>query len=163
MKTVSNDARMGVRRMIPIGLFIIAVASSCGGDGEQAGQARARSGSVGGTTSTVSVVLDDYTMTPDRASVPSGTVTFEVSELPDATRPHQFAVYRTDVPPDQLPLSDNIHVDPTHESLELVAFLTEVSEKPRTLRTELSAGDYVLVCNAENHYLKGMWAAFRVT
>jgi hypothetical protein len=155
----------GSRRIIPLALVIVVAASSCGGgQDERPGQAGGPSDHVGSATSTVSVVLDDYTVTLDKTSVESGTVAFEVSVVPDATRPHQFSVYRTDLPPGRLPLSpDEIHVDPTDERLELVEHLTSVSEQPQTVPTELSPGDYVLLCNAENHYLKGMWAAFHVT
>lgn len=152
----------GIRRTIPICLFIIATVSSCGG--EQGEQETRRTDRIGDATTAVSVILDDYTLKPDQMSVPSGIVAFEVSVVPEAKRPHQFAVYRTDLPPGELPLStDNIHVDVMHERLEVVEVFTDVSEQPQTLRTELAPGEYVLVCNAENHYLKGMWAAFRVT
>lgn len=155
----------GGRKVIAMLLIILAAATSCAGEqDERVGQAADRNDRAGGATSTVSVVLDDYTLEPDRASVPSGVVTFEVSVVPDAKRPHQFAVYQTDLPPDRLPLSvDNVHVDVLHEGLEIVEFLADATEEPQALRTELAPGKYVLVCNAEDHYLKGMWAAFRVT
>lgn len=153
----------GIRKCIASVLIVVATATSCGGEQAEPGQSTGRTDGIGGATSTVSVVLDDYTMEPDRVTAPSGVVTFEVSVDPDAERPHQFAVYETDLPPDQLPLSaDNITVDVAHEDLEVVAFLADATEEPETLRTELAAGKYVLVCNAEDHYLKGMWAAFRV-
>lgn len=153
---------VGIRRTGAIALFVLA-AASCGGEQDEPRQATGRTDRVGDAMSTVSVVLDDYTMEPDRETAPSGVVTFEVSVVPDADRPHQFAVYETDLPPDRLPLSaNNITVDVAHEDLEVVAFLADATEEPQALRTELAAGKYVLVCNAEDHYLKGMWAAFRV-
>ena len=158
---------MGVIGRIVSAVLIVVAATSCGGDTQEPASSQAESvgqaGSVGDASSAVSVVLDDYTLEPDRSSVPSGVVNFEIREVPSADRPHQFAVYRTDLPPDR-PLSvDNIHVDVAHEELEVVAFLSDTTVTPQTLRTELAAGKYALVCNSEDHYLKGMWAAFRVT
>jgi hypothetical protein len=155
----------GIRRAIPTALIIVAAASSCGGGAnDRPRQPGGPTDRVGGATSTVSVVLDDYTVTPDRTTVPSGTVIFEVSVVPDAKRPHDFSVYRTDLAPDRLPLgTDEVHIDVTDERLEVVGFFSEITEQPQTLRTELTPGKYVLVCNSENHYLKDMWAAFHVT
>lgn len=155
----------GMKRIIPIVLVLVATASSCGGgQDEQPRQAEGPTDRIGSATSTVSVIEDDYTLTPDQSSVPSGTVIFEVSVVPDATRPHDLSVYRTDLPPGRLPIgTDGVHVDVTHERLEVIGHLSSVSEQPQTLRTELAPGNYVLVCNSENHYLKGMWAAFDVT
>ena len=50
---------------------------------------------------TVNVTLREFSVTPDRASVPRGAVTFHVTN--GGTVHHEFLVIKTDLAPDALP------------------------------------------------------------
>jgi uncharacterized cupredoxin-like copper-binding protein len=108
------------------------------------------------------VRLDDFHVRRDAAVVPAGTVSFRILNQGPTT--HELIVVRTDRSPDKLPLQgDGLTVD---EEGPGVHFLDEAEgldiDDRQTLVLDLAAGNYVLYCNLEGHYLGGMYAALTV-
>ena len=118
---------------------------------------------------TVSVTLDEWSVTPASDSAAAGSVTFDVSNEGDDA--HELVVVRAnDV--ESLPLNDDEIVD--EEGLESGAFIGEVEAFPSGETCEgtfdLEPADYVLFCNIveteegeiENHFQLGMNTEFTV-
>jgi uncharacterized cupredoxin-like copper-binding protein len=110
----------------------------------------------------VNVRLEDFEVRRDAAVVPAGTVSFRILNQGPTT--HELIVVRTDHAPDKLPLqSDGLTVDEEGPGVHLLdeAEGLDIDDR-QTLVLDLAAGDYVLYCNLEGHYLGGMYAALTV-
>ena len=110
----------------------------------------------------VNVLLDDFTLRRDVAVVPAGTVRFRI--LNEGPTTHELSVIRTDRAPDKLPLQrDGLTINEDGPGMHFIneAEGIEIGDR-RTLALRLAAGNYVLYCNMEGHYLGGMHAAFTV-
>jgi hypothetical protein len=110
----------------------------------------------------VDVLLEDFEVRHDAAVVPTGTVSFRILNQGPTT--HEVIVVRTDLAPDKLPLQrDGLTVDEEGPGVE---FLDEAEgldiDDRQTMVLDLAAGNYVMYCNLEGHYLGGMHAALRV-
>jgi uncharacterized cupredoxin-like copper-binding protein len=110
----------------------------------------------------VNVLLEDFKVRTNAAFVPAGTVNFRIRNQGPTT--HELIVVRSDRAPDELPLQDDgLTVD---EEGPGINFLEEVEgldiDDRQTLVLDLTAGNYVLYCNLEGHYLGGMHAAITV-
>ena len=110
----------------------------------------------------VNVRLEDFKVRRDAAVVRAGTVSFLIRNQGPTT--HEIIVVRTDLAPDKLPLqSDGLTVDEEGDGVE---FLDEAQgldiDDRQTMVLDLAAGNYVLYCNLEGHYLGGMHAALTV-
>jgi uncharacterized cupredoxin-like copper-binding protein len=110
----------------------------------------------------VNVRLEDFKVRPDVAVVPAGTVSFRILNQGPTT--HQLIVVRTDRAPDKLPLQrDGLTVN---EEAPGIDFVDEVGgldiDDRQTLVLDLAAGNYVMYCNLEGHYLGGMHATLTV-
>jgi uncharacterized cupredoxin-like copper-binding protein len=122
--------------------------------------ARRQEPTTGGTP--VNVRLEDFRVRLDAAVVPAGTIRFHI--LGQGPTRHEFIVVRTDRPPDKLPLQrDGLTVDEDAPGVKLVdeAAGLDIDDR-QTLVLELAAGNYVMYCNLEGHYLGGMHAALTV-
>jgi uncharacterized cupredoxin-like copper-binding protein len=111
----------------------------------------------------VNVLLDDFTLRRDVAVVPAGTVRFRILNQGPTT--HELSVIRTDRAPDKLPLQrDGLTINEDAPGMHFVneAEGIEIGDR-RTLALRLAAGNYVLYCNMEGHYLGGMHAALTVS
>jgi uncharacterized cupredoxin-like copper-binding protein len=99
-----------------------------------------------------------YYLTVTPASVKAGPTTITFKNV--GTKEHEVVVLKTDTPADQLKVGSN------HEVSE-DASVGENSEtepgKTKSTTIDLKPGNYVLVCNIERHYEKGMRTAFTVT
>ena len=110
----------------------------------------------------VNVLLDDFRVRPDAAVVPAGTVSFRILNQGPTT--HEFIVVRTDRPPDKLPLQDDgLTVNEEARGIDLLdeAEGLDIDDR-QTLVLDLTAGNYVMYCNLEGHYLGGMHAELTV-
>jgi uncharacterized cupredoxin-like copper-binding protein len=110
----------------------------------------------------VNVLLDDFTLRRDVAVVPAGTVRFRI--LNEGPTTHELSVIRTDRAPDKLPLQrDGLTINEDAPGMHFIneAEGIEIGDR-RTLALRLAAGNYVLYCNMEGHYLGGMHAALTV-
>ena len=110
----------------------------------------------------VNLLLEDFKVRRDAAVVPAGTVSFRIRNQGPTS--HEFIVVRTDRAPDKLPLQrDGLTVDEEAPGIELLDEVEGLDIDDRqTLVLDLAAGNYVLYCNLEGHYLGGMHAAFTV-
>ena len=110
----------------------------------------------------VNVLLDDFTLRRDVAVVPAGTVRFRI--LNEGPTTHEVSVIRTDRAPEKLPLQrDGLTINEDAPGMDFIneAEGIDVGDR-RTLALRLAAGNYVLYCNMEGHYLGGMHAALTV-
>jgi uncharacterized cupredoxin-like copper-binding protein len=110
----------------------------------------------------VNVRLEDFKVRQDVAVVPAGTVSFRILNQGPTT--HQLIVVRTDRAPDKLPLQrDGLTVDEEAPGIDLVDEVGGLDIDDRqTLVLDLAAGNYVMYCNLEGHYLGGMHATLTV-
>lgn len=142
-------------RTVSLITLSFALAACGGGGGSDAGS----DAPVLGTT--VEVGMADYEFTLSRASVPAGTVTFHATNM-SATMVHEMVIAATDLDPGALPTDAAGAVDEA-----MVESPGEIAETDPgadgTLTLDLAAGNYVLFCNVENHYSRGMRIAFTVT
>jgi uncharacterized cupredoxin-like copper-binding protein len=106
----------------------------------------------------VNVLLDDFRVRPNAAVVPAGTVSFRI--LNHGPTSHEFILVRTDRPPDKLPLQDDgLTVDEEARGIDLLDEAEGLDiDESETLVLDLAAGNYVMYCNLEGHYLGGMHA-----
>lgn len=114
---------------------------------------------VPGPLTTVAVTLTDSAIKPAQAAVPSGTVTFAVSNRGSVI--HELVLLKTDQPQNQLP------ADPTKPAeVQEPGYLGKTQllapGASGTLMLALPPGSYVLICNQPAHYLVGMHTAFTV-
>ena len=111
------------------------------------------------------------TLVDSRTSVPAGDVTFVVKNT--GTVDHELVVLKTDLAASKLPVVDAgdppAKVTSNANKLDEANNVGETGDpnlKPGTSRTftvkNMVAGNYVLVCNVADHYVKGMHAAFTV-
>jgi uncharacterized cupredoxin-like copper-binding protein len=110
----------------------------------------------------VNVLLEDFTLRRDVDVVPAGTVRFRILNQGPTT--HELSVIRTDRAPDKLPLQrDGLTINEDAPGMDFLdeAEGLDIGDR-RTLALHLPAGNYVLYCNMEGHYLGGMHAAFTV-
>jgi uncharacterized cupredoxin-like copper-binding protein len=113
----------------------------------------------------IDVALTTYKITMSKTSAKSGDIVFHVhNDATDLT--HEFVIFKTDLPEDQLPLTADGAVD---EEGAGVTHIDEVEVKPgeaSDLAVNLAPGNYVMICNIndnnEQHYMHGMHQAFTV-
>ncbi|MFZ0548365.1 MAG: hypothetical protein WAM60_23155 [Candidatus Promineifilaceae bacterium] len=117
------------------------------------------------SSKSIDVALTTYNITPDTNSANAGEVTFHIHN--DATdETHEFVVFKTDLPEDQLPLTEEGIVDEEADSITLIDEAEDIEPGTSTdLTVNLTAGNYVLVCNIDSdemHYQHGMHTSFTV-
>ena len=113
----------------------------------------------------IDVGLTTYKIEMSKTSANSGDIVFHVhNDATDLT--HEFVIFKTDLPEDQLPLTADGAVD---EEGAGVTHIDEVEVEPgqaSDLAVNLESGNYVMICNIndnnEQHYMHGMHQAFTV-
>lgn len=112
----------------------------------------------------VQVTEREYSIVPDVASVASGPVRFQVSNVGQSG--HEFNVVRTDLDPRALPVNaDSATVITNAAGIERVGAV-DTTIKPAATKSgsfDLQPGNYVLFCNLPGHYQQGMATRFTVT
>lgn len=113
----------------------------------------------------VDVSLKSYGIELSTNTVSAGNVLFHVSNAA-TDQMHEFVIFKTDLPEDQLPRTAEGNVD---EEGAGVTHIDEVADmavgQVSDLTVKLERGRYVLVCNlTENslHYMAGMHIVFTV-
>jgi uncharacterized cupredoxin-like copper-binding protein len=120
----------------------------------------------GGNDNAVDTTLSDFAISIDPTSATAGEVTFDISN--DGPSQHEFVVFRTDLAPDQLPTTEDENgipiVDEEGEGIEPVDEVEDINpDTSATLTVNLSAGNYVLICNLPSHYQQGMHTTLTVS
>ena len=115
--------------------------------------------------SKVDVALTTYKITLSTDSVSAGQIIFHVHN--DATDlKHEFVIFKTDLAPDQLPLTAESTVDESGAGVTHIDEVEVEAGQSADLTVTLEPGNYVLVCNIndnnEMHYMHGMRIAFTV-
>jgi uncharacterized cupredoxin-like copper-binding protein len=114
--------------------------------------------------SKVDVTLTTYKITLSTDSVKAGDVVFHVTnQATDLV--HEFVIFKTDLPEDQLPLTAENIVDEEGAGITFINEVEDVEQgTSKDLTVTLDPGRYVLICNtAENtHYMRGMHTVFTV-
>jgi uncharacterized cupredoxin-like copper-binding protein len=106
--------------------------------------------------------LTDYHIALDPATGSAGELTFGITN--DAEQTHEFVVFKTDLPPDQLPTNEEGDVDEEGEGVEAIDEVEDIEGgADAELTVNLDAGSYVVICNLPGHYRQGMHAAFTVS
>jgi uncharacterized cupredoxin-like copper-binding protein len=175
---------MYARRSLGIASLPIAalLALSCGGTGASPSPAHsaAPTATVGpsatgaasasaGSGTTVAVTVQEFSVLPAVASVPTGDVTFSVTNSgPDDV--HEFVIIRTDLAPAALPTLETHAVDEEADGLEVIDEIEDIAVgTTQQVTATLEPGAYVLICNIydegehEAHYQMGMYTSFTVT
>ena len=121
-------------------------------------------------STTVNVTLQEFSVTPDQASVSAGHITFHVSNVGEDM--HEFLVIKTDLAPDMLPTNADGSYFENGPGTELLDEIDLVpSGESRDLQIDLAPANYVLICNMvhtedngeiEVHYQLGMRTGFTV-
>jgi len=113
----------------------------------------------------VDVTLATYSLTLSANTARAGTVIFHVTNTATDQK-HEFVIFKTDLPEDQLPLTPDGNVD---EEGAGVTHIDEVGDMdPGTsqdLTVVLEPGTYVVICNLTDnalHYQQGMHQVFTV-
>jgi uncharacterized cupredoxin-like copper-binding protein len=117
---------------------------------------------------TVAVTLQEWTVVPSTATVRAGNVTFAVDNKGGNT--HELVLFKTDLPVESLPKSEDGNVDETGAGVELVQEVEDVAPgTTASFSAEVAPGTYYLVCNlvdpatGENHFGHQMYAPLTVT
>ncbi|MEO8272928.1 MAG: hypothetical protein ABI620_02515 [Chloroflexota bacterium] len=108
--------------------------------------------------SAINAQLVDWKITLDNATGKAGSITFSVSNKGANT--HEFVVVKTDLAADKLPVAGNIVDESAFTPVDEIEDI-EPNATP-TLTVTLAAGHYVILCNIEEHYGKGMHADLNV-
>lgn len=119
----------------------------------------------GGDKGKVGATEKDFAITLDKSTAEAGSVTFEVKN--DGPSTHEFVVFKTDLAPDALPTKDENGVQIVDEAGEGVTAVDEIEDiengTTKTLKVDLAAGHYVIICNLPAHYVAGMHTELTVS
>lgn len=117
---------------------------------------------------TVKVTLSEWAVQVDKAELPAGSITFEVTNNGPADI-HEFVVIKTDLDPGDLPTDSTGKVDEEGGGMTVEGEIEDIEVGASgTLKLDLVAGKYALICNIyseeedEAHYHEGMRTAFTV-
>jgi uncharacterized cupredoxin-like copper-binding protein len=156
--------KMTARWTLLITMPFVLLAAACSSSNDASSPSTNGSTSTAAAGGTVSVSLNQWTITPTATAVPAGSVTFDVAN--DGTVTHEFVVLQTDTPAAEIPIEsfegeqDRIDEDTAGtnvgETGDMEAGATQ------TLTLDLAPGHYVFVCNLPGHYGQGMHTDFTV-
>jgi len=113
----------------------------------------------------IDAALTTYKITLSKDTASAGEITFHVHN--DATDLlHEFVIFKTDLPEDQLPLTAEDTVDEEGAGVTHIDEVEVEAGQSADLTVNLEAGKYVLICNIndnnEMHYMHGMYVTFTV-
>jgi uncharacterized cupredoxin-like copper-binding protein len=158
--------RLTARWMLMITMPFVLLGAACSSSKDTpspsaAGGTSSSSAIAGGT---VSVSLNQLTVTLSATTVPAGSVTFDVTN--DGTITHEFVVLQTDTPAAEIPIksfegeADRINEDTAGTNVGETGDMD--AGATQTLTLDLAPGHYVFLCNLPSHYGLGMHNDFTV-
>lgn len=111
----------------------------------------------------VDVTLETYKLTMSSTTAPAGEITFHVINKA-ADQEHEFVIFRTDLPADQMPMNAEGNVDENGAGVTHVDEIQLAAGTSGDLKVTLDKGNYVMICNIpeNHHYTQGMYVAFTV-
>lgn len=109
---------------------------------------------------TIDVTLSDFKIELSDTSAPAGEVTFKIDNKGPSL--HEFVVFQSDLELDALPTDDTGDVVEDDEFAPLDEIEDIENGASPTLKLDLTAGNYVLICNVPAHFRQGMSASFTV-
>lgn len=127
-------------RAVPAMLAMVALVGAC-------------SGGTTGPVSAINAKLADWSIDLGGATGKSGTITFTVENTGANT--HEFVVVKTDLKADSLPVTGDKVDESAFEPVDEIEDIESGSTKTLTIN-DLAPGHYVILCNIEEHYAKGM-------
>src|SRR6266511_3015310 len=157
-----------VLAVLVAGLTVLALAGCSSSKSEDTGGG----GQSGGVTVTTAASGGPTIVNVEGGEKPDGTYYFTVTPMSvkagptnitfknAGTKEHEVVVLKTDTPADKLKVGAN------HAVSEAASVGEDSETKPgktKSTTIDLQPGTYVLVCNIERHYEKGMYAALTVT
>ena len=113
----------------------------------------------------VNVDLQNYKINLSTNSVSSGNIAFHITNS-SADEKHEFLIIKTDLAPDQLPITAEGRID-EESNIDLLLDSGEMDPGAAVDKSlKLEAGNYVVICNILHnnvaHYQAGMHEAFTV-
>ena len=157
-----RDFVVPARFVLPVVLALVVI--GCGGGTSPSPATTAPSAAAptnaSAASGAVTAGLSEFKIELGATSAPAGSVTFDVTN--NGTTDHEFVVFKTDLPADDLPISaDGNTVDEEGDGVTAVDEIAEFGpETTKSLTVDLPAGHYVLICNVPTHYTSGMRAEF---
>jgi len=154
-KGLTRRMRMGA---LAVGaLTMLALGAACTDTDEPNGGTGGGGGSAVVTSIDVSLT-NDFTIVPSNETARAGEVSFRSTN--NGALPHELIVLQTDLAFDALP-TDGPVVDVSQ--LTVLGETAELNPGEReTVTLQLTAGEYLLLCNIPGHYQAGMYTAFTV-
>ena len=147
--------------------------AACGSDSASV-ESTAETPAAQAAGSTVDIQLGEkgktFFVTADKDTVPAGQTTFTINNV--GTIHHEFAIFKTDLPADKLPVVEGKVDEEKAGLLEEAVYATPVRGDPdhriregrgANLTITLEPGKYVLLCNLAGHYQAGQFIPFTVT
>jgi uncharacterized cupredoxin-like copper-binding protein len=156
--------KMTARWTLLITMPFLLLGAACSSSNDASSPSTTESTGTAAAGGTVSVSLNQWTITPSATTVPSGSVTFNVAN--DGTVTHEFVVLQTDTPAAEIPIES---FEGEQDRIDEDTAGTNVGETgdmdagaTQTLTIDLAPGHYVFVCNLPGHYGQGMHTDFTV-
>jgi uncharacterized cupredoxin-like copper-binding protein len=105
-----------------------------------------------GGSNAIAASLSEWKIDLGGATGKAGSITFTVSNKGANT--HEFVIVATDTKADSLPVAEGLVDETAFTPVDEIEDI-EPGATP-TLTVDLAAGHYVILCNIEEHYGKGM-------
>ena len=137
-----------MKRLLPLVSVAMLVLSAC-----------AQAGSTRSGPARVTVTMSEWSVKLSQPSVLAGQVTFVLKN--DGKITHELAILQTDLPYNKIPVRAN-----DAKKVQEPGMVGEIEGVGPGITKEatfdLKPGNYVLICNEEEHYMAGMYLAFTV-
>ncbi len=142
-----------------LAVTIVALAAfGCGDDDSGSAASSPTTATQTAPADTIGVQASEMKFELTTDSAPAGQVTFNAENVGAVA--HEMVVIKTDTPADQLPVKDG-EVDETGSIGEIGPEELTPGASP-SLKLDMKAGHYALICALPGHYQAGMSADFSV-
>jgi uncharacterized cupredoxin-like copper-binding protein len=155
-KNMKFENKNRIRQMLSVLVLLLAfiVASCSANNGNNNSVGNGSVPQTGGNGQSVNVKMTTYKFQVDKPNIPSGPVTFHVTNTAEEQE-HEMVLLKTDLPGNQLPTNDQGLVD--EEKLQSKGEVEVGQGETKDLSVDLTPGHYVLLCNEPGHYKNNMF------
>lgn len=152
-----SNCRIAPATLLAAAAVVVAATAACSAEGTDTAVGSGEPSGAAGNA--VAVTLSEWSVESSVDEAAAGDITFEVTNA--GSLAHNFVVFETELPPDQLPVENAqvVESDAVREAGRIDEFASGSSE---SVRLTLDAGPFVLVCNVPGHYQQGMRASLSV-